>query len=86
MRKLGQGYLALLSCARRRAVVTMTLAVLALAAAGWAATRIGTEFMPHLGRVIQVVGLLLLTERLPAVARKGEQQGNDQPWHSTVFP
>ena len=40
----------------------------------------------HLGRFVQVVGLLLLGVRLPAVARKGKQQGNDQPRHSTVFP
>ena len=67
VRKLGQGYLALLSCARRRAVVTMTLAVLALAAAGWAATRIGTEFMPHLDEGAIAVNAV----RLPNASLEG---------------
>jgi len=48
VRALNQGYLTLLIRARRHAAVTLTLAVMALAAAGWAVTGIGTEFMPHL--------------------------------------
>ncbi len=48
VRALNRGYLALLVRARRYAAVTLTLAVMALAAAGWAVTGIGTEFMPHL--------------------------------------
>ncbi len=48
VRALNRGYLTLLIRARRHAAVTLSLAVMALAAAGWAVTGIGTEFMPHL--------------------------------------
>lgn len=48
VRAINRGYLALLARARRYATATMTLTVLSLAAAGWAFTGIGTEFMPHL--------------------------------------
>jgi cobalt-zinc-cadmium resistance protein CzcA len=48
VRSLNRGYLALLARTRRHGAITMALAVMALAAAGWAATGIGTEFMPHL--------------------------------------
>jgi len=48
VRALNRGYLALLVRARQHAAATMTLAVLALAAAGLAVTGIGTEFMPPL--------------------------------------
>ncbi|MDP2105804.1 MAG: efflux RND transporter permease subunit, partial [Desulfobulbaceae bacterium] len=40
--------MSLLSGARRHGVVTMTIATMSLAAAGWAISGIGTEFMPHL--------------------------------------
>ncbi len=48
VRALNRGYMTLLIRARRHAAVTLTLAVIALAAAGGAVTGIGTEFMPHL--------------------------------------
>ncbi|MBA3015791.1 MAG: CusA/CzcA family heavy metal efflux RND transporter [Proteobacteria bacterium] len=48
IRALNRGYMSLLSGARRHGVVTMTIATMSLAAAGWAISGIGTEFMPHL--------------------------------------
>lgn len=48
VRALNRGYMSLLSGARRHGVVTLSIAAMSLAAAGWAITGIGTEFMPHL--------------------------------------
>lgn len=48
VRAINRGYLALLARARRYATATMTLTFMTLAAAVWAFTGIGTEFMPHL--------------------------------------
>lgn len=64
---LSKGYLALLGRARRHTAVTMTLAVLSLAAAGWAATNIGTEFMPHLDEGAIAVNAV----RLPNASLEG---------------
>ncbi|MDD2462841.1 MAG: CusA/CzcA family heavy metal efflux RND transporter [Desulfobulbus sp.] len=64
---LSKGYLALLGRARRHAAVTMALAVLSLAAAGWAATNIGTEFMPHLDEGAIAVNAV----RLPNASLEG---------------
>jgi cobalt-zinc-cadmium resistance protein CzcA len=67
VRALSKGYLALLGRARRHAAATMALAVLSLAAAGWAATNIGTEFMPHLDEGAIAVNAV----RLPNASLEG---------------
>lgn len=67
VRALNRGYLALLARARRHTAVTMTLAVMALAAAGWAATGVGTEFMPHLDEGAIAVNAV----RLPNASLEG---------------
>lgn len=67
VRALNRGYLSLLARARHHGRVTMALAVLALGAAGWAATGVGTEFMPNLDEgAIAVNGV-----RLPNASLEG---------------
>lgn len=67
VRAINRGYLALLARARRYATVTMTLTVMTLAAAGWAFTGIGTEFMPHLDEGAIAVNAV----RLPNASLEG---------------
>ncbi|MHB8790360.1 MAG: efflux RND transporter permease subunit [Desulfobulbaceae bacterium] len=67
VRALNHGYMRLLTRARRHAAVTMTLAGLALAAAGWAALGIGTAFMPDLDEGAIAVNAV----RLPNASLEG---------------
>jgi cobalt-zinc-cadmium resistance protein CzcA len=67
VRALNHGYMRLLTRARRHAAVTMTLAGLALAAAGWAAMGIGTAFMPDLDEGAIAVNAV----RLPNASLEG---------------
>jgi cobalt-zinc-cadmium resistance protein CzcA len=67
VRALNHGYMRLLTRARRHAAVTMTLAGLALAAAGWATLGIGTAFMPDLDEGAIAVNAV----RLPNASLEG---------------
>jgi cobalt-zinc-cadmium resistance protein CzcA len=67
VRALNRGYLSLLTRACHHGRVTMTLAVLALAAAGWAVTGVGTEFMPNLDEGAIAVNAV----RLPNASLEG---------------
>jgi len=67
VRRLRQGYLNVLAAARRKRAVTLGVSALALVAAGIAATRIGTEFMPPLDEGAIAVNVV----RLPNASLEG---------------
>jgi len=67
VRKLHQGYLGLLGGARRFKALTLGLSVFSLVLAGWAATRIGTEFIPTLDEGSIAINVV----RLPNASLEG---------------
>jgi cobalt-zinc-cadmium resistance protein CzcA len=67
VRRFHRGYLKVLVAARKRRAITLGVSVLALVAAGVAATRIGTEFMPPLDEGAIAVNVV----RLPNASLEG---------------
>jgi len=67
VRRFHQGYLSVLAAARRKRAITLGVSVLALVAAGFASTRIGTEFMPPLDEGAIAVNIV----RLPNASLEG---------------
>ncbi|MBI5444985.1 MAG: efflux RND transporter permease subunit [Deltaproteobacteria bacterium] len=67
VRAFHKGYLRLLAGARRRTALTLGVSLLSLVAAGLAATRIGTEFMPNLDEGSVAINVV----RLPNASLEG---------------
>lgn len=67
VRKFHHGYLGLLRGARRFKALTLGVSVLSLVLAGWAATRIGTEFIPSLDEGSIAINVV----RLPNASLEG---------------
>jgi len=67
VRRFHRGYLDVLAAARRKRSVTLGISAIALLAAGVAATRIGTEFMPPLDEGAIAVNVV----RLPNASLEG---------------
>jgi cobalt-zinc-cadmium resistance protein CzcA len=67
VRRFRQGYLDALAAARKKRAITLGVSLLALAAAGVVATRIGTEFMPPLDEGAIAVNVV----RLPNASLEG---------------
>ncbi|MBI5906094.1 MAG: efflux RND transporter permease subunit, partial [Deltaproteobacteria bacterium] len=67
VRRFHRGYLNVLAAARRKRTITFGVSVLALVAAGVAAARIGTEFMPPLDEGAIAVNVV----RLPNASLEG---------------